>query len=793
MLISYNSTNNSCSDSSNGFITINSINFDNQEEANQFNPYEIVWFGDLSNSILSNDHRLLSNLSSGVYSFQIKSLYTTAQSEIYTINITSPPKLEIKELFHSTYSCNFNGSVFISINGGTPPYTYKLGLFSINTSETTATFYNLLDGTYDFSVIDANGCVVTHTEQIVIESGFIDFNIDQILTPEIFDSYVPLYFNITGKNGPFNLSFYNKDTDTTITIQSLDTTYLIKQINNTYYYYIPDKLYPGQYSITMSNNENCSYTENFNLPNILPLSVNIAINPNTINQDILLYNTLPIFDTLLIPYNLIKNNTLEWQYIQNYNLKNYLPIKIGENLYKFIITRNILNKYLLDSNEIEILALGNEPEDWYFYLQIAPGINLNTNPEFATSDLKLCVDNIDFPICLGLSEDGSISKDKLSLIRGSFIMSGILNHQFEHHKTYYVSLDENITDAQDYNFITNNSKVAIHRNMYSANIVTIINFLSDFETLNQVISTNRTEPLSRTIDQYLYILNIKNLIISMNNINNINDIYIYVLDNSFNGSINLLINNQPFFTKENSVVINNSNNIEYYYFDKNSSQLNSIYKNNKKITNESSLSEMPSGFVVVSILDRFGNKPKQIRYQNQTIDYDTHFTSAIQMIQYYNNNILDYFKYGYILCYIPEKNETANSVPTSQLTNIPSFIQPVPVQQQQSITIFNKNTTDPKVIKQLNKTTDSSLNIKISPKLTKCILKGPDNYELILTEDTKIINMIPGVYNLYGDDQELFTKNLYQNNTRIILDKNNNLDIDIKFNSYLNKTIIKEI
>ncbi|MFH1321803.1 MAG: SprB repeat-containing protein, partial [Bacteroidota bacterium] len=75
--------------------------------------------------------------------------------------INEPPPLAMSETITDpgcTDSCN--GNVVVSVIGGTFPYTYQ---WNDSYSQTTATAYNLCDGTYIITVTDNNGCVEIST------------------------------------------------------------------------------------------------------------------------------------------------------------------------------------------------------------------------------------------------------------------------------------------------------------------------------------------------------------------------------------------------------------------------------------------------------------------------------------------------------------------------------------------------------------------------------------------------------------------------------------------------------
>lgn len=782
MNIIYNVTNNRCYNDSDGSINITSISFTPTESVD-FASYEIVWYGGISNTQLSNNNKIAVDLPNGIYSFRLVSLSSSEISDLYTINITSPPALVIDNIYHSEYSCGSNGSIEIYISGGSAPYSYRVGPLVNITNSAFSSFTNLEAGTYSISIEDSNGCLV-QAENIELLDSNIEFNLTQISTPISPDSYADLEFNITG-NGPFELSFISQTTQEITKINSFETSHIKNILDNTFYYYINDKIYPDTYTLTIKDRSGCSISADMEVTNTAEIFVDINASSNT-NSDLFTINsTLPIFDTLLIPYKLIFNNSEQWNHIKKHNLKNYLSIIINDQTYKFLITRTMLNKYCTDSNKIEILKLGNTSKDWFFYLQLAPAISLATNPEFINAKIELDIDGAKFPITLGLNNNQQLDSENLSLIRGSFIIAGIIDNQFSDSDKCYITTNNEITNSENYDFLVKNITVSNHRNLYSNSIVTIINFLDNFNLLIDTVTLNQNF-CELSIDDYQYLLNIKHLLLTLNNFNYNDSIYVYSVSEYGNGSLMVNVKGQDYFYLINETVIN-TYNIEYFYFTEDSTKLSNLLLNNELLSNIFSVYNMKNGFYILRIKDKYNNKPKYITNNRTTIEYNDHYTSAKQYIQLYNPNILDLFLYGDILAYIPKKN---NDNILNTLDNIPTINLNIFINNQSPT---SNNTNIIKTISQTNDTTNtSSLTIKISPTLTKCVITGPNNYQLDISQDTKLINMIPGVYIIQGNEQDLFDKNLFSNYVRVLVDKNSEIITSIKFNSYKDKVLIKE-
>ena len=147
--------------------------------------------GDTTNNIDS--------LSAGLYSVVITNDNGCVISD--SVNISEPNQINISYSSVNVTTCQGNnGSIDISITGGTPPYN-----FLWSNSDTTEDISNLLSGIYSLNVIDNNGC--TDSVSIIIDeppsinlsysstnptcigyaNGSIDLNISSGTAPYIFN------------------------------------------------------------------------------------------------------------------------------------------------------------------------------------------------------------------------------------------------------------------------------------------------------------------------------------------------------------------------------------------------------------------------------------------------------------------------------------------------------------------------------------------------------------------------------------------------------------------------------
>jgi len=182
----------------------------------------------------------ISGLSAGTYTYTVTDNENCSltgnvvvQNNIGTLNLDSYLKTD--------ESCNQgNGSIDISVSGGTTPYTY-----SWNSGQTEEDIYNLDEGVYQVTITDNNNCqIISDNINIVNNSG--DINIPEF---EIINETCGLSdggINITVENGTPPYSFlWNTGNDT-------------EDIEN-----IP----AGNYTVQITDIPGCSYSETFNVEN----------------------------------------------------------------------------------------------------------------------------------------------------------------------------------------------------------------------------------------------------------------------------------------------------------------------------------------------------------------------------------------------------------------------------------------------------------------------------------------------------------------------------------------------
>jgi hypothetical protein len=106
------------------------------------------------------------NLPAGNYSVMITDADGATISA--SVEITQPPVLTATTASTAATHANANGSATVTANGGVEPYNY---LWNTVPPATTATAANIVAGNYTVVVTDANGCTLSATTTVDMETG----------------------------------------------------------------------------------------------------------------------------------------------------------------------------------------------------------------------------------------------------------------------------------------------------------------------------------------------------------------------------------------------------------------------------------------------------------------------------------------------------------------------------------------------------------------------------------------------------------------------------------------------
>ncbi|MBN2667711.1 MAG: T9SS type A sorting domain-containing protein [Bacteroidales bacterium] len=202
-----------------------------------FEPYSFLW----SNTQTTED---ISDLISGNYDVTItdatgcvKYFYTTVSQLPNTLNITNA-------IIDDELCGNAQGSINISVSGGTLPYNYVW-----DNSSTTQDLSGLSAGDYYLTISDANGCVFP--AYFTIENNPGDLNIDTLIAHHINCNNTFGWIDQTYSGGtePVSINWSNFETEED-----------------------PEDLTTGVYTVTITDADGCvdiASTEIFNFDNFI--------------------------------------------------------------------------------------------------------------------------------------------------------------------------------------------------------------------------------------------------------------------------------------------------------------------------------------------------------------------------------------------------------------------------------------------------------------------------------------------------------------------------------------------
>ena len=178
LIVSENITNVSCNGFDDGAISL--------DISGATPPYLVDWFGVST-----------TNMSAGTYNFTILDSNNCAYSEIAIV--TEPNAIDVlNQVISPTCGNTIDGSVSLSISGGTPVYSINWGGNNPN---------SLAMGTYDFVIIDDNNCIDSNSVTLVAESNIQAISsVTKISCNSFCDGAIDLQIN--GGVAPYTLDWF---------------------------------------------------------------------------------------------------------------------------------------------------------------------------------------------------------------------------------------------------------------------------------------------------------------------------------------------------------------------------------------------------------------------------------------------------------------------------------------------------------------------------------------------------------------------------------------------------------
>ncbi len=207
--------------------------------------YLISWSGPSNGSTTtSNSNYAISNLSSGSYTITVSDSNGCTSAETVTVN-NSNGSFSIIAASNNGI-CGSNGSIDVSMSGGTADYTITWNgpvNGSVTQSSTDYTISSLPIGSYNVTVVDANGCGQSTTVSIGNSSG-----LSVSTTP--YTAYCgqggSIWIDITGGTADYTITWSGPSSGSATTS---DMSYEIIDLTN------------GTYTVNVTGSNGCSDTE----------------------------------------------------------------------------------------------------------------------------------------------------------------------------------------------------------------------------------------------------------------------------------------------------------------------------------------------------------------------------------------------------------------------------------------------------------------------------------------------------------------------------------------------------
>lgn len=166
-------------------------------------PFTYAWDGGLPNVASP------SNVLAGLYNVVVTD--AIGCSVIASIEIEEPEAIVISNLMTEATCGNANGSIDLTVNGGTGPYT-----FAWDNGSFIEDLNNLNVGSYTVTVTDANNCIATNSINISTPNALIlSFSQQDANCNGAADGAIDL--NIVGGTGPYTFAWSNLATTEDIT------------------------------------------------------------------------------------------------------------------------------------------------------------------------------------------------------------------------------------------------------------------------------------------------------------------------------------------------------------------------------------------------------------------------------------------------------------------------------------------------------------------------------------------------------------------------------------------------
>ncbi|MCR6640820.1 MAG: gliding motility-associated C-terminal domain-containing protein [Sporocytophaga sp.] len=225
-------------------------------------PYSYLW----NTGVTTNN---IQNLGKGPYSVKITD--ASGCSETLNFIIIEPTPLHATSIVTNVQCYKGNsGSIEMTPTGGTPAYAYLW-----NTGDNTAKITNLRAGAYQVTITDKNSCskdttfIITQPDTLIVDHASA---VKDVSCNGKSDGQIELHLNISGGTAPYSNFLWTPST--------------LTGPNN---YDLP----AGVYIVNFKDAKNCSYIDQFEIKEPLPMEINPIVNPNPICKSKTVTITIP--------------------------------------------------------------------------------------------------------------------------------------------------------------------------------------------------------------------------------------------------------------------------------------------------------------------------------------------------------------------------------------------------------------------------------------------------------------------------------------------------------------------
>ncbi|GAL87771.1 gliding motility-like protein [Sporocytophaga myxococcoides] len=225
-------------------------------------PYSYLW----NTGVTTNN---IQNLGKGSYSIKITD--ASGCSETLNFIIIEPARLNATSIVTNVQCHKGNsGSIELTPTGGTPDYSYLW-----DTGNNTAKITNLRAGAYKVTITDKNSCskdttfIITQPDTLIVDQASA---VKDVSCNGKSDGQIELHLNISGGTAPYSNFVWTPGT--------------LTGPNN---YDLP----AGVYIVNFKDAKNCSYRDQFEIKEPLPMEVNPIVNPNPICKSKTVTITIP--------------------------------------------------------------------------------------------------------------------------------------------------------------------------------------------------------------------------------------------------------------------------------------------------------------------------------------------------------------------------------------------------------------------------------------------------------------------------------------------------------------------